>query len=70
MLVLQDGEIRHVLVLYYYSLGTLGYSREGKSTSGVGNPYAPHPLNKSLNLEPPLVDLEIEYGHLFDQQAT
>ena len=23
-------------------------SREGKSTSGVGNPCAPHPLNKSL----------------------
>ena len=26
-------------------------SREGKSTSGVGNPCAPHPLNKSLLLE-------------------
>ena len=26
----------------------LGNPREGKSTSGVGNPCAPHPLNKSL----------------------
>ena len=25
-----------------------GNSREGKSTSGVGNPCAPRPLNKSL----------------------
>ena len=46
LLVLQEGEIRHVqyisIILYVH----LRNSREGKSTSGVRNPCAPHPLNK------------------------
>ena len=33
-----------------YSLCNFRNSREGKSTSGMGNPCAPHPLNKSLFL--------------------
>ena len=54
-MVLQEGEIRHVPIL----INTILYvyfrnSREGKSTLGVGNPCAPHPLNKSLPaVEPP-----------------
>ena len=47
LLVLQEGEIRLVLVFCLYV--HLRNSREGKSTSGVGNPNAPHPLNKSLH---------------------
>ena len=48
LLVLEEGEIRHAPVLYYY-MYTIENSREGKSTSGVGNPCAPHPLHKSLS---------------------
>ena len=38
-------------------------SREGKSTSGVGNPCAPHPLNKSLDHTPYAQTIKTE-GHV------
>ena len=44
LLILWEEEIRYITVLYVHSRN----SREGKSTSGVGNPCVPHPLNKSL----------------------
>ena len=48
LLVLQEGEIRHVQ--YFSAIFYVHFrnSREGKSTLGMGNPNAPHPLNKSL----------------------
>ena len=42
------GEIGHVPVLSTILHVHFRNSREGKSTSGVGNPCAPHPLNISL----------------------
>ena len=48
LLVLQEREIRHVPVVNTILYVHFGNSREGKSTSGVGNSCAPHPLNKYL----------------------
>ena len=41
--------VRYVPILKYYSVYVhIRNSREGKSVLAIGNPYAPHPQNKSL----------------------
>ena len=49
LLVLQEGESD--MFQYFSAILCVHFrnSREGKSTFGVGNPCAPHPLNKSLH---------------------
>ena len=44
-------------------------SREGKSTLVVGNPYAPHPLNKSLNRYDSYIQVHV-YMYVLNSQST